>query len=215
MQVDEYYRNSQAVLLVVCDSCVMLFVYFSPKPALHTQKSRKKSYLCCPSHACGSSTSCTDGRRRPLQGTIQNGKQKARVSQAAEYQPLRDFAIVNTHALTVSRSLSPVSYSSCRHVVVWSIRKWVCRRNLDPGEPLLFLYSRVGDMVRHAGSAGVMDPLLRKEGLSVLAAMGFGKKQPRHGAHKHHRIAARTRLAVAGKVNEQNGIGCLECNCCI
>lgn len=45
-----------------------------------------------------------------------------------------------------------------------------------------------------------LDPYLSKESLSVLATMGFGKKEPWHGPHKHHGIAARTRLSIAGNV---------------
>lgn len=54
-------------------------------------------------------------------------------------------------------------------------------------------------MPAHAESTG-FDPFIRKEGISILAEMGFGKKEPRLAPHRHHGIAARTRLSVAGKV---------------
>lgn len=55
-------------------------------------------------------------------------------------------------------------------------------------------------MVKRAGSTG-LDPFLSKESLRVLSKMGFGKTEPRLGPLRYHGIAARTRLAVAGKVS--------------
>ncbi|CAM9695550.1 unnamed protein product [Scytosiphon promiscuus] len=52
-------------------------------------------------------------------------------------------------------------------------------------------------MGRHTSSD--FDPFLGKESLDALAKMGFGKRQPRLGPPRYHGIAARTRLAVAGK----------------
>lgn len=52
----------------------------------------------------------------------------------------------------------------------------------------------------HPSRLMALDPYLSKESLSVLATIGFGKREPRHGPHKHHGIAARTRLSIAGKV---------------
>lgn len=59
-------------------------------------------------------------------------------------------------------------------------------------------------MVRSMGSKAATDPFLSKQSLSVLAGMGFGRKEPKLGAHKYHGIAARTRLAVAGKVTSDS-----------
>lgn len=49
------------------------------------------------------------------------------------------------------------------------------------------------------------DPFLGKQSLSVLAKMGFSEREPRLGPHRHHGVAARTRLCVAGKVSRPVG----------
>lgn len=54
-------------------------------------------------------------------------------------------------------------------------------------------------MARSDEMAG-LDPFIRKESLAVLAKMGFGKQEPQFGPHRHHGVAARTRLSLAGKV---------------
>lgn len=52
---------------------------------------------------------------------------------------------------------------------------------------------------RNKDSTG-LNPSIRKESLAVLAKMGFGKQEPQFGPHRHHGVAARTRLSLAGKV---------------
>ncbi|CAB1098842.1 unnamed protein product [Ectocarpus sp. CCAP 1310/34] len=46
------------------------------------------------------------------------------------------------------------------------------------------------------------ESFLGKESLAALGRMGFGKREARLGPHRYHGVAARTRLSVAGKVND-------------
>ena len=67
-------------------------------------------------------------------------------------------------------------------------------------EPSVHVRAQTETMARCNKKSTGLDPFIRKESLVVLAKMGFGKREPQHGPHRYHGVAARTRLALAGKV---------------